>query len=823
MAMVATLRGTPGHDIVEKALEALRNLEHRGAVGSDAGTGDGAGIITQIPHQFLSGVVDFDLPAKGSYAVGMAFLPLDDGKRQAEKADIEKIAREEDLDILGWREVPHRPAVIGDLARAAMPAFEQLFVVSTRKNSKGQPLSGVELDRQAFRLRKRAEREINAYFPSLSCRTLVYKGMVTTLQLEPFFPDLSDERFQSTLALVHSRYSTNTFPSWPLAQPFRMLAHNGEINTIRANRNWMRARQSQMRSEALGDLTPLFPIVSEGGSDSASFDETLELLTLAGRSLPHAVMMMVPEAWENQGDMDPSVREFYEFHSKMMEPWDGPAALVFTDGSLVGATLDRNGLRPGRYVITSDGLIILASEIGVLDVDPSTVVRKGRLRPGSMLLADTVEGRLIEDHELKQQLAHQEPWGDWVRDNRIELEKLPEREHIVHTPASITRRQRTFGYTEEEVRVLLAPMGQNGAEPLGAMGSDTPIAAISDRPRLLFDYFTQQFAQVTNPPLDSIREEVVTSMACGLGPERNLLDASPAHAAQVSVEFPVIDNDELAKIEHIRLPSGESATVTLQGLYRADDGAEGLKQRLDELCEEADKAVDSGAQFVVLSDRDSTQDLAPIPSLLMLSAVHHHLIRGQKRMQVGLVVESGDVREVHHVALLIGFGASAVNPYLAMESVELLVRQGIIVDVTPEKAVANVIKALGKGVLKIMSKMGISTVASYAGAQAFEAVGLSESLVEQYFTGTTTILGGVGLDILAQENGERHRSAYPRPLWQTRISVSRWEANISGGVKVLLTCSTPKRCSSCNIQPARGVLTFSANTRVPWMIKQSAS
>ncbi|MEL0149922.1 MAG: glutamate synthase central domain-containing protein, partial [Pontimonas sp.] len=441
--------------------------------------------------------------------------------------------------------------------------------------------------------------------------------------------------------------------------------------------------------------------------------------------------------------------------------WDGPAALVFTDGSLVGATLDRNGLRPGRYVITSDGLIILASEIGVLDVDPSTVVRKGRLRPGSMLLADTVEGRLIEDHELKQQLAHQEPWGDWVRDNRIELEKLPEREHIVHTPASITRRQRTFGYTEEEVRVLLAPMGQNGAEPLGAMGSDTPIAAISDRPRLLFDYFTQQFAQVTNPPLDSIREEVVTSMACGLGPERNLLDASPAHAAQVSVEFPVIDNDELAKIEHIRLPSGESATVTLQGLYRADDGAEGLKQRLDELCEEADKAVDSGAQFVVLSDRDSTQDLAPIPSLLMLSAVHHHLIRGQKRMQVGLVVESGDVREVHHVALLIGFGASAVNPYLAMESVELLVRQGIIVDVTPEKAVANVIKALGKGVLKIMSKMGISTVASYAGAQAFEAVGLSESLVEQYFTGTTTILGGVGLDILAQENGERHRSAYP--------------------------------------------------------------
>ena len=761
LAMVATLRGTPGHDIVEKALEALRNLEHRGAVGSDAGTGDGAGIITQIPHLFFSEVVDFSLPAKGSYAVGIAFLPLDSEARDSEKAAIAAIAAEEGLEVLGWRSVPHSPDVVGDLARAAMPAFEQLFVASTARTAKGQQFAGIDLDRLTFRLRKRAERELGSYFPSLSCRTLVYKGMVTTLQLEPFFPDLSDERFQSTLALVHSRYSTNTFPSWPLAQPFRFIAHNGEINTIRANRNWMRARQSQMHSDILGDLSPLFPIVSEGGSDSASFDETVELLTLAGRSLPHAVMMMVPEAWENQTDMDPAVRDFYEYHSNLMEPWDGPAALVFTDGSLVGATLDRNGLRPGRYVITSDGLIILASEIGVLDVDPSTVVRKGRLRPGSMLLADTVEGRLIEDHELKQQLAHKEPWGDWVKEQRIELEKLPEREHIVHTPASITRRQRTFGYTQEEVRVLLAPMGQHGAEPLGAMGSDTPIAAISDRPRLLFDYFSQQFAQVTNPPLDSIREEVVTSMSCGLGPERNLLDATPEHAAQVAVEFPVIDNDELAKIEHIRLSNGEKASVTLSGLYRADDGAEGLQKRLDELCEEADRAVDAGAQFVVLSDRDSTQDLAPIPSLLMLSAVHHHLIRGHKRMQAGLVVETGDVREVHHVALLIGFGASAVNPYLAMESVELLVRQGVIDTITPEKAVANVIKALGKGVLKIMSKMGISTVASYAGAQAFEAVGLSEELVAQYFTGTTTILGGVGLDILAEENGERHRSAYP--------------------------------------------------------------
>ena len=756
LAMVATLRGTPGHDIVQKALEALRNLEHRGAVGSDEGTGDGAGIVTQIPDRFFRSVVEFDLPAKGRFAAGSVFLPTDSSQRESEKAGIEAIAAQEGLSVLGWRDVPVNAEILGDLARAAMPVIEQVFVAS----SAGEK-AGIELDRLTFRLRKRAERELGSYLPSLSSRTIVYKGMVTTLQLEPFYLDLSSPDFQSTLALVHSRFSTNTFPSWPLAQPFRMIAHNGEINTIRANRNWMRARQDQLTSPLLGDLQPLMPIVSEGGSDSASFDEVVELLTLSGRSLPHAIMMMVPEAWENHADMDPAVRDFYEYHSMMMEPWDGPAALVFTDGSLVGATLDRNGLRPGRYVITSDGLIILASEIGVLDVDPSTVVRKGRLRPGSMLLADTVEGRLIEDQELKQQLAHEKPWGEWVKDHRIEFAQLPEREHIIHTPSSIHRRQRTFGYTEEEVRVLLGPMGQNAAEPLGAMGSDTPIAAISDRPRLLFDYFTQQFAQVTNPPLDSIREEIVTSMASGLGPERNLLDATPEHATQVSLDFPVIDNDELAKIDHLKLADGRPATHTLSGLYRVEEGADGLHARLEAMCREADDAINAGALFLVLSDRDSHQDLAPIPSLLMLSAVHHHLIRGNKRMQVGLVVESGDVREVHHVALLIGFGASAINPYLAMETVELLARTGVITGVEPEVAVRNVIKALGKGVLKIMSKMGISTVASYAGAQAFEAIGLSQDLIDAYFTGTTSVIGGVGLEVLAQENEARHRLAYP--------------------------------------------------------------
>ncbi|MCU1545392.1 MAG: glutamate synthase large subunit, partial [Homoserinimonas sp.] len=625
----------------------------------------------------------------------------------------------------------------------------------------GDPLSGIALDRQAFRLRKRAERELNAYFPSLSCRTLVYKGMVTTLQLGPFYPDLSDARFASRLALVHSRYSTNTFPSWPLAQPFRMIAHNGEINTVQGNRNWMRARQSQLESELIGDLTPILPIVTPGASDSASFDEVVELLSLTGRSLPHSIMMMVPEAYENQTDVDPLRRDFYEYHSMLMEPWDGPAALVFTDGTLVGATLDRNGLRPGRFLITDDGLVVLASEIGVLDIDPSRVVRKGRLRPGRMFLVDTEAGRLIEDDEVKSDLAQAEPWGEWLENGRINLKDLPDREHIVHTPASVSRRQRTFGYTEEEVRILVTPMAQNGAEPLGAMGSDTPIAVLSKRPRLLFDYFTQQFAQVTNPPLDSIREEVVTSLALNLGPERNLLAASPEHAYQIVLDFPVINNDELAKIQHIDASPGSRTTTTIKGLYRVDDGPLAMEERLAAMCVEVDAAIDRGARYIVLSDRDSTRELAPIPSLLMLAAVHHHLIRRENRMKVGIIVEAGDVREVHHVALLIGYGATAINPYLAMETAEDMVRRGMITGITPEQAVYNLIKALGKGVLKIMSKMGISVVGSYAGAQAFEAVGLSREFVDRYFTGTTSKLGGVGLDVIATENLARHQHAYP--------------------------------------------------------------
>ncbi|WP_309619242.1 glutamate synthase large subunit [Salinibacterium sp.] len=760
LAMVATLRGTAGHDIIDTALGALRNLEHRGAVGSDAGTGDGAGIVTQIPDEFLRAVVEFELPTVGRYIVGMAFLPTDEAEREAIKASVAALASEENLRVLGWRDVPVEPGNLGTLARGAMPSFEQVFLQSTRADAKG-PVGGMELERQAFRLRKRAEHELHAYFPSLSARTLVYKGMVTTLQLEPFYPDLSDPRFMSKLALVHSRYSTNTFPSWPLAQPFRMIAHNGEINTVQGNRNWMRARQSQLESDVLGDIRSILPINTDGASDSASFDEVVELLNLAGRSLPHAMMMMVPEAYENQTDVDPARRAFYEYHSMLMEPWDGPAALVFTDGSLVGATLDRNGLRPGRYLVTDDGLVVLASEIGVLDIEPSRVVRKGRLRPGKMFLVDTVQGRIIEDDEIKAELAGAEPWGEWLESGRIALKDLPQREHIVHTPASVNRRQRTFGYTEEEVRMLIMPMAQNAAEPLGAMGSDTPIAVLSDRPRLLFDYFTQQFAQVTNPPLDSIREEVVTSMKSGLGPERNLLAATPEHARQITLDFPVIDNDELAKIQHFETASGRRPTVTLRSLYRVDKGPKAMEKRLAKMCAEVDEAIRNGAQFIVISDRDSNKDRAPIPSLLALAAVHHHLIREENRMKVGLIVEAGDVREVHHVALLVGYGASAINPYLAMETAEELVRSGMIQGLTAEKAVKNLIKGLGKGVLKIMSKMGISVVGSYAGAQAFEAVGLGQAFVDQYFTGTSSLLGGVGIEVIAAESAARHASAYP--------------------------------------------------------------
>ena len=636
-----------------------------------------------------------------------------------------------------------------------MPLIEQVFVAAVDK------ASDLELERRLYRLRKRSEHEIGIYHPSLSMRTIVYKGMVTTLQLEPFFPDLSEPEFESQLALVHSRFSTNTFPSWPLAHPFRFIAHNGEINTVKGNANWMRARESQLESDLLGDIEQLRPIVSAGASDSATFDEVLELLVLSGRSLPHAMMMMIPGAWEKQLDLEPQLRDFFEYHSMIMEPWDGPAAVIFTDGTLVGATLDRNGLRPGRFVVTEDGFIILASEIGVANIPAEKIVRKGRLQPGKMFLIDTASGQIIEDEQIKSEVAAAQPWGTWLEENMINLRDLPEREHIRYSSASVNRRQRVFGYTEEDLKEFIAPMARSGQEPIGAMGTDTPIAAISQHSRLLFDYFTQQFAQVTNPPLDAIREEVVTSMTASIGPVLNLLGATPEHAKQLVMDFPILTNDEIARIKHIDKGNNIGRAVTISALYRVDDGAEALQERLAEMAAEVDEAIQAGTTFIIISDRDSNRELAPIPSLLALSSVHHHLIRKGSRLQVGLLVECGDARDVHHVATLIGYGAAAINPYLALETAEDLVVKGLITGTTPERSSKNMVKALGKGILKIMSKMGISTVASYGGAQCFEAIGLSQDLVDKYFTGTTTKLGGVGLDILHQEIEKRHRAAYP--------------------------------------------------------------
>ncbi|HET9829647.1 MAG TPA: glutamate synthase large subunit [Nocardioidaceae bacterium] len=759
VAFVATLTGRASHDIVAKAITALRNLEHRGATGAEPDSGDGAGILLQVPDAFLRAVVDFELPRRHAYAVGTAFLPGEADEVAKTRQRIEEIAAEEGLSVLGWREVPTDSRLLGATALSVMPTFSQIFVTAADGR-----LVGMALERLAFCLRKRSERETEVYFPSLSSRTIAYKGMLTTEQLDIFYPDLVDERVASAVAVVHSRFSTNTFPSWPLSHPFRFIAHNGEINTVMGNRNWMRAREALLASDLIpGDLNRLYPICSPGASDSASFDEVLELLHLGGRSLPHSVLMMIPEAWQNHAEMDQARRAFYEFHASMMEPWDGPACVVFTDGTQVGAVLDRNGLRPSRYWVTDDGLVVLASEVGVLDIDPATVVRKGRLQPGRMFLVDTDEHRIIEDEEIKGGLASEHPYDEWLHAGVIRFEDLVDREHVVHTHASVTRRQQVFGYTEEERRLLLTPMARTGAEPIGSMGTDTPIAALSDRPRLLFDYFAQLFAQVTNPPLDSIREELVTSLSGTIGPEANLLEPTPASCRQLVLPFPVITNDELAKIRHINrdgdLPG--YATHVSRGLYPVEGGGTALAERIDEICAEVSQAIADGARIIVLSDRHCTAELAPIPTLLLTGAVHHHLVREKTRTHVGLVIEAGDVREVHHVALLIGYGAAAVNPYLAMETVEDLARDRHYVDVEPEQAVRNLQRSLGKGVLKVMSKMGVSTVASYTGAQIFEALGLAQPLVDRYFTGTTSKLGGIDIHTVAEEVGRRHRKAYP--------------------------------------------------------------
>jgi glutamate synthase (NADPH/NADH) large chain len=765
VALVADLQGRRTHGLVRQGLTALEHLAHRGASGAEESTGDGAGILIQLPHEFYSAVVPFELPGPGGYATGIAFLPQEaDDAAKVENA-VERIALEEGLVVLGWRDVSVDTARLGSSALKVLPRFRQVFVAPARRDT---PVAGGDpvlvLERQAFCLRRRSERELDGvYFPSLSARTIVYKGMLTAEQLDGFFADFADDRLVSGIALVHSRFSTNTFPSWPLAHPYRYIAHNGEINTVQGNRNWMRTREALLESDLIGgDLDRLFPICRPGASDSASFDEVLELLHLGGRSLPHAVLMMIPEAWENHRSLDPAREAFYRYHASLMEPWDGPAAVVFTDGTVAGAVLDRNGLRPARYWVTVDGLVVLASEVGVLDIDPKDVVRKGRLQPGRMFLVDTQQGRIVDDEEIKAALADEQPYATWLATEQIRLEDLPPRRVLAPQHASVVKHQQLFGYTNEELRVIIGPMAATGLEPLGSMGNDAAIAVLSDRSRLLYDYFAQLFAQVTNPPLDAIREELVTATRSKLGPERNLLDPTPASVRQVILPVPVIDNDDLGKLlyinEHGETPGFQAFAI--DGLFDPTGGGAALRGAIEKVRSEVSDAIATGANIIVLSDRHATAHLAPIPSLLLTAAVHHHLVREKTRSRVGLVVESGDAREVHHMALLLGFGASAVNPYLAFETIDDMIANGQLGGVNPHQARKSYIKAAVKGVVKVMSKMGISTVASYIGAQVFEAVGLSTEVVDEYFTGTTSRLGGVDLEVLASEVTSRHHLAF---------------------------------------------------------------
>ncbi len=766
VAFVVDVHGRASHRMVDLGLTALHNLDHRGATGAEANVGDGAGILVEVPDRFLRSVVDFDVPPPGEYAVGCGFLPTDPEAAEKAVAAVERIVDDEGLRVLGWRAVPTDPSTLGRMAIDAMPAFRQLFIGGPLDAD--PPLRGIELDRRTFCVRKRIEREVDTpggqtvFFPSLSARTVVYKGMLTSGQLPEFYPDLTDPRFESALALVHSRFSTNTFPSWPLAHPYRLIAHNGEINTIQGNRNWMRAREALLASDLIPGLERVFPVCTPGASDSASFDEVLELLHLGGRSLPHAVLMMIPEAWENHEAMPPDKRAFYQFHASLMEAWDGPAAVAFTDGTVIGAVLDRNGLRPCRYWVTDDGLVVMASEVGVLDLDQSTIVAKGRLQPGRMFLVDTARGRVVDDDEIKGELAAAEPYDGWLHAGLVHLEDLSPRFFLTPQHATVVRHQREFGYTSEELKLLLAPMAKTGLEPIGSMGTDTPIAVLSERPRLLFDYFTQLFAQVTNPPLDAIREELVTSLETSLGPEHNLLAPGPASSRQLVLPYPIIANDELAKLLYVNEDREYPGfkPFAIDGLFPVAEGGDGLRRALDDIRSRISAAIAEGAKIIILSDRHSNEELAPIPSLLLTAAVHHHLVREKARTQVGLVIETGEAREVHHMALLLGYGAAAINPYLAFETIEDMIDTGLLAGVAKRQAVRNYTKACGTGVLKIMSKMGISTVASYTGAQVFEAIGLSQELVDEHFTGTVSRLGGIGVDEIAAEVARRHEFAW---------------------------------------------------------------
>ncbi len=772
VGFVVHVKGVRSHAIVEQALQVLINLLHRGACGCEANTGDGAGILIQMPDRFLrreSRRLGFELPAEREYGAGFVFLPKDPALRAHIEQTFEAIVAEEGQRVLGWRDVPTDDGEVGPSAAAVEPYFRQIFI-ACGAGCEPAPNDALRFERKLYVIRKRIEHAVDGmslpdrsqfYIPSLSSRTLIYKGMLTASQIRPMFPDLADPELESALALVHQRFSTNTFPSWPLAHPYRFIAHNGEINTLRGNINWMKAREALLESDVLGeDLKKVLPIIREGGSDTAIFDNVLEFLVMAGRSLPHAILMMIPEPWQNNAAMVEELRAFYEYHSSLMEPWDGPASIAFTDGTVIGAVLDRNGLRPSRYYVTSDDLVVMASEVGVLDIPPEKIVIKERLHPGRIFLVDTAKGRIVDDEEIKTELALAHPYEEWLSENLIAIEDvppapfLPEPDH-----ETVLRRQRAFGYTQEDMKMVLGPMAGAGEEPVGSMGTDTPLAVLSDRPRLLYDYFKQLFAQVTNPPLDAIREELVTSMASTIGPERNLLKPEPGSCRQITIKYPIIDNDQLAKLRHIQLDGFRS--ITLQMLYRPEEGGAGLATALDALCFHASAAVRAGHTIVILSDRGVSRELAPIPSLLATAGVHHHLVREGLRTRCALVIESGDAREVHHVALLMGYGAGAVNPYLAFETLDDMIRQRLLEGIPHARAVTNYIRGLNKGILKVMSKMGISTLQSYCGAQIFEAIGLEKSFVDRYFTSTASRIGGIGLDTVDQEVRRRHAHAFP--------------------------------------------------------------
>jgi glutamate synthase (NADPH) large chain len=767
IGFVVNLNGDKTHDIITRGIEILKNLAHRGACGCDPDTGDGAGVTIQIPHRLFAEEckkLGFGLPPEGEYGVAMVFLPVEPQPRFLCQGVFDRIVQEEGLSIIGWRDIEVDADAIGRTARASQPYIEQLFIRCP------EGIARDDFERRLFIIRKRVEAEIAKsdirdrhffYVPSMSSWTIVYKGLLLAPQLAQFYPDLSDARAASALCLVHQRFSTNTFPSWQLAHPFRYICHNGEINTIRGNVNWMYARQSVLKTGSFaGAIDRIFPIIQPNVSDSAALDNAVELLTLGGRSLPHVMAMLIPEAWDADESMSQGKRAFYEYHASLMEPWDGPAAVAFTDGRCVGATLDRNGLRPARYLVTHGGLLIMASEAGVLDVDPREVMQKGCLEPGKMLLADLVEKRIIPDEELKGRLSARQPYERWLKENQIHLEHLPDPpREFGFSPHDILRRQRAFGFTDEDLRMIVTPMAVNGEEPIGSMGMDTPPACLSDRPQPLFNYFRQLFAQVTNPPIDPLRESLVMSLTSYIGTERNILDETPQNCHTLKLTDPILTNRDLEKLR--RVSQGDFLATMLPTLFRVDGGAKELARALDGLCRRASLAIQSGYTIIILSDRGVDEEYAPIPSLLALTAVHNHLVREKTRTQVALVVESGEPREVMHFCLLIGYGASAVNPYLVIETLEALATQGRLpAGMKFDTALRNYKKAARKGLLKTMSKMGISTLQSYRGAQVFEAVGLGKDVIEKYFTGTSSPVGGIGLDIIAEEARRKHAYAF---------------------------------------------------------------